>query len=86
MGGGGGDDKPPEPNLMALLDLVLQMVMFFMVVANFVTEQMYAEIRDFLSGRGGRRNKDGSAQPEDPAERIPVAVVSGAVPPPEDNE
>lgn len=45
MGGGGGDDKIPEPNLTAMLDLVLQMVMFFMVVANFVTQQLNMEIQ-----------------------------------------
>ena len=46
MGGGGGEgDKIPEPNLTAMLDLVLQMVMFFMIVANFVTEQLNANIQ-----------------------------------------
>lgn len=33
----GGDD---EPNLVPLLDLVLQLVMFFMMCANFVMEQV----------------------------------------------
>src|SRR5262245_11050983 len=46
MGGGGpGSEEIPEPNLTALLDLVLQMVMFFMVVANFVSEQLNADIQ-----------------------------------------
>src|SRR4051794_12125908 len=34
-----------EPNLIPLLDLVLQLVMFFMVCANFVMEEMNAEIQ-----------------------------------------
>lgn len=45
MGHGGGDDEMAEPNLTALLDLVLQMVMFFMVVASFVSEQTHADIQ-----------------------------------------
>ena len=35
-----GQDKPAEPNLVPLLDLVLQLVMFFMVCTNFVMEQL----------------------------------------------
>jgi biopolymer transport protein ExbD len=38
--GGGGGDKPLEPNLTPLLDLVLQLVMFFMLCANFVSDQI----------------------------------------------
>jgi biopolymer transport protein ExbD len=34
-----------EPNLIPLLDLVLQLVMFFMVCANFVMEQVSEAIR-----------------------------------------
>ena len=34
-----------EPNLIPLLDLVLQLVMFFMVCANFVMEQINETIR-----------------------------------------
>jgi biopolymer transport protein TolR len=46
MGGSSAQSEEiPEPNLTALLDLVLQMVMFFMVVANFVSEQLNAEIQ-----------------------------------------
>ncbi len=43
--GGSGADEVGEPNLTPLLDLVLQMVMFFMIVANFVTEQLNAKIQ-----------------------------------------
>jgi biopolymer transport protein ExbD len=39
-----GSDKC-EPNLIPLLDLVLQLVMFFMVCANFVMEQVSEAIR-----------------------------------------
>jgi biopolymer transport protein ExbD len=39
------DADIPEPNLTPLLDLVLQMVMFFMIVANFVTEQLNQNIQ-----------------------------------------
>ena len=34
-----------EPNLIPLLDLVLQLVMFFMVCANFVMEQVNESIK-----------------------------------------
>lgn len=37
--------KPAEPNLIPLLDLVLQLVMFFMVCANFVMEQVNDSIQ-----------------------------------------
>src|SRR5436190_1800397 len=45
MGGGGDVEDPIEPNFTALLDLVLQMVMFFMVVASFVNEQLNENIQ-----------------------------------------
>lgn len=40
----GSTDKC-EPNFTPLLDLVLQLVMFFMISANFVMEQTSAEVR-----------------------------------------
>ncbi len=40
----GSTDKC-EPNLTPLLDLVLQLVMFFMISANFVMEQTSIEVR-----------------------------------------
>jgi biopolymer transport protein ExbD len=40
MSHGGSDEKPAEPNLVPLLDLVLQLIMFFMIVSNFVVEQL----------------------------------------------
>src|SRR6266849_1183623 len=35
MHGAGGDD-PADPNLIPLLDLVFQLIMFFMITVNFV--------------------------------------------------
>jgi biopolymer transport protein ExbD len=43
-GRGGADDKC-EPNLVPLLDVVLQLLMFFMMCVNFVTEQVNEEIK-----------------------------------------
>ena len=40
----GSSDKC-EPNFTPLLDLVLQLVMFFMIVTNFVQEQTNVEIK-----------------------------------------
>jgi biopolymer transport protein ExbD len=40
-----GPSDKCDPNLIPLLDLVLQLVMFFMVCANFVMEQVNETIR-----------------------------------------
>lgn len=40
-----GSTEKCEPNMTPLLDLVLQLVMFFMLCANFVLEQTNVEIR-----------------------------------------
>jgi biopolymer transport protein ExbD len=40
-----GSTDRAEPNFTPLLDLVLQLVMFFMLCANFVLEQTSVEIR-----------------------------------------
>jgi len=37
--GGGHGQQSAEPNLTPLLDLVLQLIMFFMLVANFVMDE-----------------------------------------------
>jgi biopolymer transport protein ExbD len=45
--GGGGLGKgevSPDPNLTPLLDMVLQLVMFFMLVANFVMDELSDKI------------------------------------------
>jgi len=45
MSHGVSDAEVAEPNLTPLLDLVLQLVMFFMIVANFVSEQLNQSIQ-----------------------------------------
>ena len=40
-----GSTEKCEPNLTPLLDLVLQLVMFFMLCANFVVEQTSDKIK-----------------------------------------
>jgi biopolymer transport protein ExbD len=40
-----GPSEKCEPNLVPLLDLVLQLVMFFMLCANFVMEQVNDSIK-----------------------------------------
>jgi len=41
----GGSQEVGEPNLTALLDLVMQLLMFFLIVANFVMEQNNQDIK-----------------------------------------
>src|SRR4051812_32772538 len=45
MSHGSSSSEKCEPNLVPLLDLVLQLVMFFMVCANFVMEQVNEAIK-----------------------------------------
>ena len=42
--GGGGEGSVAEPNLTPLLDVVLQLLMFFMMCVNFVNEQVNEDI------------------------------------------
>jgi len=44
-GGGGGSAIKSEPNLTPMLDMVLQLVMFFMLVANFTMEQVNEDVK-----------------------------------------
>jgi biopolymer transport protein ExbD len=44
-GGGGKGWVSSDPNLTPLLDLVLQLVMFFMLVANFIMDELSDKIR-----------------------------------------
>ena len=44
-GGGGAGEVSADPNLTPLLDLVLQLVMFFMLVTHFVTEELSDKIK-----------------------------------------
>jgi len=43
--GGGGEGAASEPNLTPLLDVVLQLLMFFMMCVNFVNEQVNEDIK-----------------------------------------
>jgi len=43
--GPAGEGRIAEPNLTPLLDVVLQLLMFFMMCVNFVTEQVSEDIR-----------------------------------------
>jgi len=43
--GPSGSDIKAEPNLTPLLDMVLQLLMFFMICVNFVTEQVNEDIQ-----------------------------------------
>jgi biopolymer transport protein ExbD len=45
MSHGSSDGDKCEPNLVPMLDLVLQLVMFFMISANFVMEQVNETIQ-----------------------------------------
>src|SRR6266481_5551146 len=45
-----GAGSKAEPNLTPLLDMVLQMIMFFMLCVNFVNEQVNEDIRLPRSG------------------------------------
>ena len=45
MTAGGHGQQSAEPNLTPLLDMVLQLVMFFMLVANFVMDELSDKIR-----------------------------------------
>jgi biopolymer transport protein ExbD len=55
--GGSGDQV--DVNLIPLLDLVLQLVMFFIMVANFATQQITSDVMLPLAS---------SAKPPDPSE------------------
>lgn len=44
-GGGGRGEVSSEPNLTPMLDLVLQLVMFFMLVTSFVQEDLSDKIK-----------------------------------------
>ena len=45
MSRGGGSDDKCEPNLVPLLDVVLQLIMFFMMCVSFVSQQADTEIK-----------------------------------------
>jgi biopolymer transport protein ExbD len=43
--GPSGNEIKAEPNLVPLLDLVFQLIMFFMICVNFVSEQVNEDIK-----------------------------------------
>lgn len=43
--GGGHGQQSAEPNLTPLLDLVLQLVMFFMLIANFAMDDLSDKVK-----------------------------------------
>src|SRR2546423_239587 len=43
--GPAGEGSKAEPNLIPMLDVVLQLLMFFMMCVNFVTEQVNEDIK-----------------------------------------
>lgn len=57
---GGGDDSKAEPNLIPLLDLVLQMVMFFIMVANFSEAENTREVQLPVAQSAQPRDKKNS--------------------------
>lgn len=84
---GGTSEEAAEPNLTPLLDLVLQLVMFFMLCANFVMEQIDDKIKlpeatsaSSLSAKEGSLlylnvDLDGNVKRVDgPAMRTPVEI------------
>ena len=56
-----------EPNLIPLLDLVLQLVMFFIMVANFAAQQVSGDVMLPLAS---------SARAPDPNESIDVLYIN----------
>src|SRR5436190_243114 len=52
-----GNTEKCEPNFTPLLDLVLQLVMFFMLCANFVMEQTREEVKLATAVSGKVRDK-----------------------------
>jgi len=61
--GGGGHGGACEPNLTPLLDLVLQILMFFMVTVNFATEQNAGDVPLPESQTARPLPKDGTKDP-----------------------
>ena len=55
-----GSTEKCEPNFTPLLDLVLQLVMFFMLCANFVMEQTSVEIKlpEAIAAKALDKNED----------------------------
>jgi biopolymer transport protein ExbD len=61
--GGGGQSEACEPNLTAMLDLILQILMFFMVTVNFASEVNAGEVPLPDSDTARPIPKDGAKDP-----------------------
>jgi biopolymer transport protein ExbD len=60
MSHGSGGSIAAEPNLTPLLDVVLQLLMFFMMCVNFVTEQSDEDVKLPRSQSAKPMSKDGT--------------------------
>jgi biopolymer transport protein ExbD len=77
--GSGGNEINADPNLTPLLDVVLQLIMFFMITVNFVaTEQLPADIKlpvaQSLVPRDKKKDKDKDEPKEIVDERIYINI------------
>jgi biopolymer transport protein ExbD len=54
--GSSGEGAVSEPNLTPLLDVVLQLLMFFMMCVNFVNEQVNENINPRICVSGSSSN------------------------------
>ena len=57
MHGSSTNEVQAEPNLVPLLDLVFQLIMFFMVCVNFVSQQVNEDIKLPVAQSGARWTK-----------------------------
>jgi biopolymer transport protein ExbD len=61
--GGGGQSEACEPNLTAMLDLILQILMFFICTVNFATEANFGDVPLPESQTARTIPKDGAKDP-----------------------
>ena len=62
MSHGGGDGETCEPNMTPLLDLVLQILMFFIVTINFTTAEDAGNVRHNASSASVSQRRTGIPQ------------------------
>ena len=65
MSHGGGGDGACEPNLTPLLDLVMQLLMFFMICGNYASEQSNEPVNLAFSETAKQLTDDSSQTPRD---------------------
>jgi biopolymer transport protein ExbD len=71
--GGGGNEVNADPNLTPLLDVVLQLIMFFMITVNFAAERMPGGIN--LPVAQSMVPRDKKDDKDKPKEKIDGVVV-----------